>query len=137
MVELARYLSQNKNILGIKLGLASSASRNEIFFNLKQIGLEQVFDIIISGVDDLNSYVDLEGKNKPKPFIYLEASKRLNISPERCIVFEDTAAGIEAASKAGMITIAVPNWITKKQDFSKANRIIYSISELSIGVKSV
>jgi beta-phosphoglucomutase len=132
MVEFACQLSQYKNTLGIKLGLASSASRNEILFNLKQIGLEQSFDLIISGTDDLNSYADLEGKNKPKPYIYLEVSKRLNIASERCVVFEDTAAGIEAASKAGMIAIAVPNWITNEQDFSKANRIIHSISELSM-----
>lgn len=133
MVEFAHWLSQNKVIFGIKLGLASSASKNEIFFNLKQIGLDHVFDVIISGTDDLNDYYDLSGKNKPKPYIYLEASKRLNIAPERCLVFEDTEAGIEAASKAGMVTIAVPNWITTKQNFSKANKVIHSISELPIG----
>src|SRR5262249_15121458 len=118
MVEFASYLSQNKNALGIKLGLASSASRNDILFNLKQIGLEQAFDLIISGTDDLENIVDLEGKNKPKPYIYLEASKRLNIAPEHCLAIEDTEAGIEAASRAGMIAIAVPNKITKGQDFS-------------------
>ena len=74
----------------------------------------------------------MEGKNKPKPYIYLEASKRLNITPERCLVFEDTAAGVEAAVKAGMFTIAITNWMTKQQNFSKANKIIHSISELAI-----
>jgi HAD superfamily hydrolase (TIGR01509 family) len=127
MVEFARYLSQNKTVLGIKLGLASSASTKEILFNLKEIGLEQAFDLIISGSDDLHDYKDLEGQNKPKPYIYLEASKRFNIFPERCLVFEDTEAGIEAASQAGMVTIAVPNWITMEQDFSKANKVIPSV----------
>jgi beta-phosphoglucomutase len=69
-----------------------------------------------------------------KPYIYLEAAKRLHIISERCLVFEDTEAGIEAASKAGMITIAVPNWITMEQDFSKATKVIRSISELPIEV---
>lgn len=132
MVEFAHYLSQNKVIWGIKLGLASSASTNEILFNLKQIGLDEIFDLIISGTDDLNGYEDVGGKNKPKPYIYLEASKRLNIAPERCLVFEDSEVGVEAASKAGMVTIAIPNWITSKQNFSKANKIIHSISELPI-----
>lgn len=132
MVEFADYLSQNKVVWGIKLGLASSASTNEILFNLKQIGLDQAFDLIISGTDDLNDYEDVGGKNKPKPYIYLEASKRLNIAPERCLVFEDSEVGVEAASKAGMVTIAIPNWITTKQNFSKANKIIHSISELPI-----
>lgn len=134
MVEFARHLSLNKRSLGIKLGLASSASKREILFNLKQIGLEQAFDLIISGSDDLDAYMDLEGKNKPKPYIYLEVAKQLNIDPEHCLVFEDTEAGVEAASKAGMIVIAVPNWMTKKQDFSKAKKIIHSISELSLEI---
>lgn len=128
-IEFARHLSQNKDVLGIKLGLASSASRNEILLNLKHIGLEHEFDLIISGSDDLESYIDDHGKNKPKPYIYLEASKRLNIPPEHCLVFEDTEAGIEAAATAGMIAVAIPNWMTKEQNFSKANRVIHSISE--------
>jgi beta-phosphoglucomutase len=133
-IEFARYLSQNKSILGIKLGLASSASKNEILLNLKHIGLEHEFDLIISGSDDLEDYVDSDGKNKPKPYIYLEASKRLNISPKHCLVFEDTEAGIEAATTAGMITVAIPNWMTKAQNFSKANTVINSISELPIEI---
>jgi len=134
-VEFARYLSQNKVAWGIKLGLASSASTDEILFNLKQIGLDQAFDLIISGTDDLNDYKDLEGKNKPKPYIYLEASKRLNIAPDRCLVIEDSEAGIEAASKAGMVTIAIPNQITIEHNFSMANKVIGSISELPISSK--
>ena len=132
IIEFARHLSQNKDILGIKLAIASSASRNEILLNLKQIGLEQEFDLIISGSDDLENYVDDHGKNKPKPYIYLETSKRLNIPPEHCLVFEDTEAGIEAATTAGMIAVAIPNWMTKEQNFSKAHKGISSISESPI-----
>ena len=128
-IEFARHLSQNRDILGIKLGVASSAPMNEILLNLKHIGLEREFDLIISGSDDLGSYTDGDGKNKPKPYIYLEISKRLNISPEHCLVFEDTEAGIAAATAAGMIAIAIPNWMTKEQNFSKANKVINSISE--------
>lgn len=128
MVQFVRYLYQNKDGLGIKLGLASSASRNEILSNLNEAGLEKIFDLIISGADDLENYIDREGKNKPKPYIYLEAAKQLNILPQHCLVIEDTQAGIEAAVSAGMIAIAAPNWITMNQDFSKATKIIESIS---------
>ena len=108
MVDFARHLSANKGRLGLALGLASSAPKAEILTNLRQIGLESAFDLVISGSDDLDDYVDAEGKNKPKPYIYIEASKRLNILPEFCLVFEDTKAGIDAAAYAGMIPIAVP-----------------------------
>ncbi len=131
MITFAKNLAEQKDRLGIKLGLASSASREEIQQNLKQIGLEEIFDLIISGTDDLDSYVDSEGKNKPKPYIYLEAAKRLNLSPSECLVFEDTSAGVEAAATAGMIAIAVPNRYTIMHDFSKANKILFSYQDLS------
>jgi beta-phosphoglucomutase-like phosphatase (HAD superfamily) len=37
-------------------------------------------------------------------------------------LFEDTKAGIEAATAAGMVAVAIPNWMTKEQDFSKAKK---------------
>lgn len=132
MVTFVQKLSQERKRLGIKLGLVSSASKEEILQNLKQIGLENSFDLIISGTDDLKGYSDKEGTNKPKPYIYIEASKRLKVSPPRCLVFEDTTAGIEAAAGAGMIAIAVPNQLTLQQDFSKASKVIPSCLELSL-----
>ncbi len=130
MVDFVRTLSENKQSLVLKLGLASSASKEEILNNLQQVGLENVFDLVISGCDDLEGYIDEEGKNKPKPYIYIEAAKRLNILPEFCLVFEDTAAGVDAAAGAGMTVIAVPNSLTMKQDFSKASAIFSSYNEL-------
>ncbi len=130
MIEFAGKLSQKREKLGFKLGLASSASQEEILNNLKQIGLSEAFDLIISGSDDLNGYVDEEGKNKPKPYIYIESAKRLGVSPSHCLVFEDTTAGIEAAFKAGMVVVAVPNQLTLNQDFSKAAQIMYSYKNL-------
>jgi HAD superfamily hydrolase (TIGR01509 family) len=129
-IDFARRLRENKDQLDIKIGLASSASKNEIMINLKQIGMENFFDLIISGKDDLANYSDEEGTNKPKPYIYQEAAKRLAVRPEKCLVFEDTEAGIEAAAAAGMIAIAIPNWMTKEQDFTKANKVLQSISEI-------
>ncbi len=131
VISFAKRFTEEKHELGIKVGLASSAPTEEILQNLKQIGLENCFDLIISGHDDLDSYIDAEEKNKPKPYIYLEAAKRLGVSPSKCLVFEDTTAGIEAAAAAGMIAIAVPNQFTANQDFSKAVRVISSYEELS------
>ena len=131
MVAFAKELSNKRENLGIKLALASSASMKEILQNLWQIGLEAAFDLIVSGRDDLDGYVDLDGKNKPKPYIYNEVSKRLNIVPSHCVVFEDTQAGIEAAVQAGMVAVAVPNEYRFKQDFSKATKVIWSDTELA------
>ncbi len=130
MIDFARRLSKGKEKLGIKLGLASSAPMEEILHNLRQIGLDNAFDLVISGTDDLGSYSDAEGKNKPKPYIYIEAAKRLAIDPSKCLVFEDTNAGVEAAAGAGMIAIGVPNRFTIHQDFSKATQVISSNSQI-------
>jgi beta-phosphoglucomutase len=132
MITFAKRLSEEKKSLGIKVGLASSAPKEEILQNLQQVGLENAFDVIISGSDDLDSYVDKEGKNKPKPYIYIEAAKQLNIPPSKCLVFEDTTAGIEAAAAAGMVVIAVPNQFTLQQDFSKATKVICSYTDLPV-----
>lgn len=137
MVDFARYLSAHKSKFGLVLGLASSAPREEILANLRQIGLENAFDLVISGSDDLGDYGDPEGKNKPKPYIYMEASKRLRLPPESCLVFEDTTAGIDAAAEAGMIPIAIPNSFTRGHDFSKAAQVLSSHEELSLIWKPV
>lgn len=131
MVDFALLLFEHKQQLGIQLALASSAPKEQILINLKQVGLENVFDLIISGSDDLKAYIDLEGTNKPKPYIYIEAAKWLNILPQLCLVFEDTKAGIDAAASAGMIAIAVPNQFTLTHDFSKAYYVIASYQEFS------
>lgn len=130
-IDFAFRLAASKKRTGILLALASSAPKEEIMINLKQIGLENGFDLIISGSEDLKAYKDDEGTNKPKPYIYIESAKRLGIAPEFCLVFEDTKAGIDAAASAGMIAVAVPNPFTRTHDFSNASFIIESYEELT------
>lgn len=132
MVNFAHYLSENKKRLGLKLGVASSAPKEEILINLRQIGLENVFDLVISGSDDLEDYIDTEGKNKPKPYIYQHAMKILRIFPAQCVVIEDSVTGISSGVSAGCFTIAVPNIYTCNQDFSHAHLQIESFAGITI-----
>ncbi|HUX50478.1 MAG TPA: HAD family phosphatase [Spirochaetia bacterium] len=46
---------------------------------------------------------------KPAPDIYLEAARQLDVSSAACIVFEDSAPGLTAAYRAGMVPIHVPD----------------------------
>ena len=46
-----------------------------------------------------------ESKPSPEPFVL--AAERLNVAPERCLVFEDSAAGVRAGTAAGATVIAV------------------------------
>jgi len=131
-IKFAQKLAAKKKELGIILGLASSAGRDEIMVNLKQIGLADIFDVIVSGHDDLAEYSDPAGTNKPKPYIYQKAAQLLGVSPSQCVVFEDTNAGVTAAVSAGMIAIATPNAYTRTHDFSQAKYVLNSFDAISV-----
>lgn len=131
-LRFVRTLISKKKELGLKLGVASAAPKEEIMVNLNFLGIAEDFDVIVSGKDDLDSYNDPEGVNKPKPYIYLHAAKLLGVDPAECIAFEDSASGVTAARKAGMFTVALPNRFTEQHDFSQANLIIGQKQEIDL-----
>lgn len=76
------------------MAVASGGSKEIVKASLQVLGLTPLFDTIVT-FDDV-------GEAKPKPDLFLEAAKRLNIPNELCLVFEDSVQGIEAASRANM-----------------------------------
>lgn len=91
----------------IKLGIASSNSRELIENVLTARKLDGIFDIIKTGSDGL--------PGKPAPDVYLAAAKELGVNPERCLVFEDIPKGICAGKSAGMIVCAVEDTYSMHQ----------------------
>jgi beta-phosphoglucomutase len=79
--------------------VASSAPRLNIEVVLEVVGLAEQFDATVSAEDVEHG--------KPDPQVFLLAASRLGAAPERSIVVEDAAAGVEAARRAGMRSIAV------------------------------
>lgn len=112
-----------------KLGIASSTPKhrmqttlkNGVLPHLEGASINDIFSALFSGSDVTNS--------KPDPEIYLKTAKKLDVSPQYCIVFEDSVAGIQAAKAAGMTAIAVPNFFTAYHDHSQADRILKSLTE--------
>jgi len=131
-VRFLKSLYARRKELNIRLGLASSPRRTEVLENVRQLGLKDCFDAIVSGKDDLSDYDDPEGKNKPKPYIYQEVLRLLDIPPERCIVFEDSNSGVTAAHQAGCFVVAIPNRYTLHQDFSDADLIVTGLNKVNI-----
>lgn len=82
---------------GIRLAIGSS-SKNAVFI-LGQIGLKDYFDAISDG----NNI----SKSKPDPEVFLKASAFIGLSPDKCLVVEDAAAGIEAAQKGGFDSVGI------------------------------
>lgn len=84
---------------GILLGIATSNSR-ELVENIAGVHqLKDYFSCIMTGCD--------VKKGKPAPDIYLAVADNLQVSPDRCLVFEDIVPGIQAGKNAGMRVCAV------------------------------
>ena len=91
--DLILYL-KSKNIL-VALG---SASKNAIPL-LKSLELFEHFDAIVDGNDVTHA--------KPDPEVFLLAAEKLRVTPENCVVVEDSLAGIQAANIAGMTSVGI------------------------------
>ena len=107
---------------GIRVAVASSS---------RQDFMEAVFDHL-----DLWKYVEVfasgsEVKNgKPMPDIFLLAATRLDIDPERCLVVEDSTAGVQAGRMAGMYTIGYDNPTSGGQNVNAADVVVKSLGEI-------
>lgn len=69
---------------------------------------------------------------KPDPTCFLMAAERLEVEPPRCLVFEDSAAGVQAAKAAGMHCVALARPERPVQDLSLADRVLADLGEFSI-----
>jgi HAD superfamily hydrolase (TIGR01509 family) len=87
------------------LGLATSSPKIEVSLMLNKIGLDDIFKVIITGDDVIES--------KPAPECYLEVAKRLKVPSQNCLVIEDSPAGIQAGKSAGMMVIAITSNFSK------------------------
>jgi HAD superfamily hydrolase (TIGR01509 family) len=105
--------------LGLRVGLASSGHRRYIAIALRELGLSDAFDAIVTG--------DMVERGKPAPDIFLRAAELLQVPPAACVVVEDAPHGIAAAKAAGMVAVAVPNELTRNLDFAAADRICPSL----------
>jgi kojibiose phosphorylase len=105
---------------GIKIGLGS-ASKNARTV-LDAIGLTQLVDVIGDG------YSVAHGK--PEPDLFLFVADQLGVPPASCAVFEDAAAGIEAAKRAGMITVGIGD----RHRLPEADVIYPGIENLSLAI---
>ncbi|MBP1629523.1 MAG: phosphatase [Bacteroidetes bacterium] len=86
-----------KNHLTALVTSSDDTKLERLFLQLPEI--KTFFNTIVSANDKV--------KGKPEPDPYLLAAERLNIEPEKCIVFEDAIAGIESGLAARMYVIAL------------------------------
>lgn len=131
-VDFVLKLARDKHRLGIKLAVASAGKKEDVLHSLILLGIDEVFDAIISGQDDLHAYSDPQGVNKPNPYIYWHTAKTLGVEPSACVVVEDSLPGLTAGVRAGCFTVAIPTPSTKFQDLSAADILLKSFENLSV-----
>ena len=96
-----RELLQELKAGNIKCGVASSTKTELVEKYLKQAELDGFFDVVIGG--------DKVKVSKPEPDIFIYACERLNVSPMKALVLEDSENGIRAARAAGIPVICIPD----------------------------
>ena len=94
---------------GIPIALATSSVESRARMILDSNGILSLFDHLVFAKDVQRS--------KPYPDIFLKACSDLNVLPENCLVLEDSEAGIEAASRAGIPVICIPDLKIPAQSF--------------------
>ncbi|KAF5458187.1 hypothetical protein F2P56_022241 [Juglans regia] len=112
---------------GKKLAVCSAATKSSVILCLENlIGIErfQSLDCFLAG-DDVK-------EKKPDPSIYLTASKRLGVSPQDCLVVEDSIIGLQAATGAGMSCVITYTSSTANQDFKDAIAIYPDLSNVRL-----
>jgi HAD superfamily hydrolase (TIGR01509 family) len=82
-----------------RLAIASGGGRAMVERTLRQIGLLDWFPVVVAAEDTT--------RHKPEPDVFLEAARRLGVTPADCTVYEDTDLGLEAARRAGMRSVDV------------------------------
>jgi HAD superfamily hydrolase (TIGR01509 family) len=119
-VDAVRGLSRS-----FPLAVASSSNRPLIDAVLHSAGIADCFAATVSSEE--------VARGKPSPDVYLEAARRLDVTPERCAAIEDSANGIRAAVAAGMRVVAYPNrhYPPDAEALALADTVIDSLAELA------
>jgi len=107
---------------GFKLAIGSSGPPENVDLLLTHLKIKDYFDDIITAVE--------VKKGKPEPDVFLIAAQNLKINPKNCIVVEDAPVGLEAAKRAGMISIALTT-THKKEELLGAQLIINDLTEIT------
>ena len=117
------YLEETKR-LGLRLGVASSSSRDWVEGHLGRRGLLGYFDHIVCR-DDVASV-------KPDPEVYVRCARRLGARPGATLAIEDSANGVTAAKGAGLFCVVVPNPMTADMDLAHADMRLDALTDMPL-----
>src|SRR5262245_5927132 len=106
--------------------IGSSAPRANLELILELTDTKRYFDALVAMEDTT--------RGKPDPQVFLTAAAKVGIAPNRCVVFEDAVAGVEAAKAGGMKCVAVSfvgHHPEEKLRAAGADRVVKTLADLS------
>jgi HAD superfamily hydrolase (TIGR01509 family) len=110
--------------LGLRLGVASSSSREWVSGHLHRLDL-------LTNVDALACREDVV-RTKPDPALYLRVLDALGVCPVEVVAVEDSPNGVAAASAAGLFCVAVPNDLTRGLPLPGADLLLGSLEDMTL-----
>jgi len=109
---------------GVPCCIGSSTHRKNITTILGVLGFADLFGGMVTAEDVT--------QGKPHPDVFLKAAARMGRAPQRCVVFEDAFAGIEAARAGGMKVVGVATTHPAAELAGKVDRVVHRLDELSV-----
>jgi beta-phosphoglucomutase len=107
---------------GVRVGIGSSAPRENLDLAVESLGIRPFVGASVSGND--------VSHGKPDPQVFLRAAERVGVAPNGCVVVEDAPAGIAAAIAGGMIAVALVG-SHARSELGAATTVIDHLSELT------
>lgn len=106
----------------VLMGVVTGSRKDHFDIIHAQANLLQFFEFVVTRED----YEEA----KPHPDAYLTAMRLHGLTPETCVVVEDSERGCAAAAKAGLRVLVVPNALSQHGDFSPAYKVLGSVREV-------
>jgi HAD superfamily hydrolase (TIGR01509 family) len=106
----------------LPMAIVTASGREHFELIHAGLGLLRHFEFVLAAGD--------YARHKPEPDPYLAAARRLGLDPSDCIAVEDSERGLRAAVAAGMRCLVVPSGFSAGGDFSAADRVLDSASDI-------
>lgn len=107
---------------GFMLAVGSSGPPENICLCLDKLGRREKFAAVVTGADVT--------RGKPDPQVFEMAAKRLGLPASSCAVVEDAVHGVEAANRAGMLSVGLTGTADRHR-LTEADLVVDSLRELS------
>ncbi|NQT91757.1 MAG: HAD family phosphatase [Lentisphaerae bacterium] len=118
-IDLLRELASTSRVC-----VVSGSPRRDLDESIRLSGVEDLLEFSLAAED--------YSPGKPDPACFMAAARKLVLPPSQCLVFEDSAAGVNAARDAGMACVALARDGAPQQDFSRADSVVRDLSEFKI-----